>query len=51
MNPDLPTQKYIALICYNHNIYKSNELIFENSQVLKDLDLADKSDALEIEHG
>lgn len=51
MNPDLPTQKYIALICYNHNIYKSNELIFENSQELKDLDLADKSDALEIEHG
>lgn len=51
MNPDLPTQKYIALVCYNHNIYKSNELIFENSQELKDLDLADKSDALEIEHG
>lgn len=50
IDPNAQSEKYVALVCHNHNIYKSNELIFENSQEIKDPDLADKSDALNIEH-
>lgn len=43
-------EKYVAVVCYNHSIYVSNELIFSNSQEVIDEATADKGDVLQFEH-
>ena len=50
MQHDLPQEKYMALVCYDHSIYKSNELVFVNSQEIPDKVTLDKSDILQFEH-
>jgi hypothetical protein len=37
-------------VCYDHGIYKSNELVFENSQEVPDKSLLDKTDAIKFKH-
>lgn len=51
MQPDLNTEKFVALVFYNHNMYKSNELVFTNSDVIPDKTTLDKGDILIFEHG
>lgn len=43
-------QKYVAIVCYDHGIYKSNELVFKNSQEVPDKSLLDKTDAIKFIH-
>mgnify|MGYP003323363147 CR=1 FL=1 len=50
MRPDFPQEKFVAIVCYNHAIYKSNELVFLNSQKIPDKNTLDKSDILKFEH-
>jgi hypothetical protein len=47
---DSTEAKYVALVFYNHNMYKSEELIFTNSQQVPDNLLLDKSDGITFEH-
>ena len=51
MQYDLEEEKYIAILFFNHNMYKSNELIFTNSDVIPDKTTLDKGDILIFEHG
>lgn len=51
MSPDLENEKFVALVFYNHNMYKSNELVFTNSDVIPDKTTLDKGDILIFEHG
>ena len=51
MQPDKETEKFIALVFYNHEMYKSNELVFTNSDVIPDKTTLDKGDILIFEHG
>lgn len=50
MNPKKEVEKFVAVICYNHEIYKSNELVFSNDDHLLDADTIDATDALRFEH-
>ena len=50
MQNDLTQEKYMAVLFYNHNMYKSNELIFTNSEVVPDKTTLDKGDILIFEH-
>jgi hypothetical protein len=50
MQNDLEQEKYIAILFYNHNMYKSNELVFTNSEVVPDKTTLDKGDILIFEH-
>lgn len=45
--------RIMAILFYNHEMYKSNELVFTNSEadLIPDKDLIDKLDALTIKHG
>ena len=47
---DLEEEHYIAVLFYNHNMYKSNELIFTNEDVIPDKTTLDKGDILTFEH-
>jgi hypothetical protein len=51
MSPDLNTEKFVAIVFYNHNMYKSDELVFTNSDVIPDKTTLDKGDILIFEHG
>lgn len=51
MQPNLENEKFVALVFYNHNMYKSNELVFTNSDVIPDKTTLDKGDILIFEHG
>ena len=50
MQNDLEQEKYMAVLFYNHTMYKSNELIFDNSEVVPDKTTLDKGDILIFEH-
>ncbi len=50
MQNDLEQEKYMAVLFYNHEMYKSNELIFMNSEVVPDKTTLDKGDILIFEH-
>ena len=50
MQHDLEKEKYIAVLFYNHTMYKSNELEFTNSEVIPDKTTLDKGDILIFEH-
>lgn len=50
MQNDLEQEKYMAVLFYNHNMYKSNELVFDNSEVVPDKTTLDKGDILIFEH-
>ena len=50
MQKDVSQEKYVAVVFYNHNMYKSNELIFTNSDVIPDKTTLDKGDILIFEH-
>ena len=50
MQNDLEQEKYVAVLFYNHNMYKSNELIFTNSEVVPDKTTLDKGDILIFDH-
>lgn len=50
MQHDLETEKFVAIVFYNHNMYKSNELVFMNSDVIPDKTTLDKGDILIFEH-
>ena len=50
MRNDQKEEKFVAVLCYNHSIYKSNELVFSNSQEIPDKHTLDKSDVLQFEH-
>ncbi len=51
MQYDIPEEKYAAIVFYNHNMYKSNELVFTNEDVIPDKTTLDKGDILIFEHG
>ena len=44
-------EKYIAILFFNHNMYKSNVLTFTNANPPVDEKIADQTDACRIEHG
>ena len=44
-------EKYIAILFFNHNMYKSNVLTFTNANPPVDEKIADQTDACHIEHG
>ena len=50
MQNDLEQEKYLAVLFYNHNMYKSNELTFINSEVVPNKTTLDKGDILIFEH-
>ena len=50
MRNDQKQEKFVAVVCYNHAIYKSNELVFNNSQEIPDKNTLDKGDILQFEH-
>lgn len=50
LDPTLDQEKFIALVIYNHEIYKSNELIFNNTNPLPTQQETDATDTLRIEH-
>lgn len=50
MQHDLTEEKYLAIIFYNHEMFKSEELIFTNSQDFTDKLTLDKSDSLSFNH-
>lgn len=50
MNPKKETEKFVAVVCYNHEVYKSNELVFSNNHHVRDEDAVDAADALRFEH-
>ena len=50
MQNDWQQEKYTAVLFFNHNMYKSNELIFTNSEVIPDKTTLDKGDILIFEH-
>lgn len=44
-------EKYMAVLFFNHNMYKSNILTFTNANPPVDEKIADQADACRIEHG
>ena len=50
LDPTLDQEKFIALVIYNHEIYKSNELVFNNTNPLPTQKETDATDTLRIEH-
>lgn len=52
MDINLLEEKYMAILFYNHEMFKSNVLIFTNSEpeLIPSESLADQRDALKIEH-
>lgn len=50
MQNDLEQERYVAVVFYNHEMYKSNELVFTNSEVIPDKTTLDKGDILIFEH-
>ena len=50
LEPDTPEQRYMAILFYNHELFKSNELIFENRDTVPNSDILDKTDGLYLEH-
>ena len=50
MQNDFVQEKFVAVVFYNHNMYKSNELIFTNSEVVPDKTTLDKGDIITFEH-
>lgn len=50
LDPTLDQEKFIALVIYNHEIYKSNELVFNNTNPLPTQQETDATDTLRIEH-
>lgn len=50
LDPMLEQEKFIALVIYNHEIYKSNELVFNNTNPLPAQKETDATDTLRIEH-
>lgn len=50
MQHDWKEEKYVAIVFYNHEMYRSNELVFTNQDAVADIDTLDKSDALKFEH-
>lgn len=52
LNPESKEEKFVAIVCYNHAIYQSNELIFTNEQadLIPDKKTLDKSDSIRFEH-
>jgi hypothetical protein len=50
MQFDCEKEKYIAILFYNHTMYKSNELEFINEDVIPDKTTADIGDILTFEH-
>lgn len=50
LEPNTPEQRYMAILFYNHELFKSNELIFENRDTVPNSDILDKADGLYLEH-
>jgi len=50
MKNNLAEEKFMAIIFYNHDMYKSNELIFTNDQNIVDKDTLEKTDVVIFEH-
>ena len=50
LDPTLDQEKFVALVIYNHEIYKSNELVFNNTNPLPTQKETDATDTLRIEH-
>jgi hypothetical protein len=50
MQNDMEQERYVAVVFYNHEMYKSNELVFTNSEVIPDKTTLDKGDILIFEH-
>ena len=51
MRPELEEEKFMAVIFYNHEMFKSNELVFRNRQELVDKNTLDNGDSvLTFEH-
>lgn len=50
MQNDFEQERYMAVLFYNHNMYKSNELVFTNKDVIPDKTTLDKGDILTFEH-
>lgn len=51
LDTQYPEEKYIAVLFFNHNMYKSNILTFTNANPPVDEKIADQADACRIEHG
>lgn len=51
LDTQYPEEKYIAVLFFNHNMYKSNILTFINANPPVDEKIADQADACRIEHG
>ena len=51
LDPNLKEEKFVVVVFYNHEIFKSGELIFTNSDEFEDFYSVDKSNAVYIEHG
>ena len=50
MNNKTQEEKYMVVLFYNHEMYKSNIITFTNSEDVPDEYLVDQRDALRIEH-
>ena len=51
MQNDTTHERYMAVLFYNHNMYKSNVLEFVNADVVPDKTTLDQGDILIFEHG
>jgi hypothetical protein len=47
---DEKEQKYMAILFYNHEMFRSNELVFTNRDEIPNASILDKTDGLMIEH-
>ena len=51
LTPNMTEEKFMAVLFYNHEMFKSGELVFKNLDTIPDETTVDKSDAIYIEHG
>ncbi len=50
LDPNKKEEKFVVVVFYNHEMFKSGELVFTNEDTFEDPYSVDKSDAIYIEH-
>lgn len=50
LDPNKKEEKFVVVVFYNHEMFKSGELVFVNEDTFEDPYSVDKSDAIYIEH-